>query len=416
MLIGFVGLTHLGLCTMAACIVKGHNTIGYLKKKNKLDYKNLYFEKDLKKILLKKNKNFKLTNEIEDLNKCDFIYVSEDVPTNNQGTSNLKSINKLILSLTKNISSQIPIVILSQVPPGFTRNVQNLRKNIYYQVETLIFGSAIERALNPERIIIGLNNKNQKINVRYYNFIKSFKCPIIQMNYESAEFTKIAINLYLISSISMTNIVSDISRSIRVEWSDVKKALILDKRIGKYAYLEPGLGISGGNLERDLETVKSFTSNQSLENIYFKLFTKISKKMKKWPFRIFINLLRKFPKIKTIGILGLSYKKNTNSLKNSPSISFIRDLNIYAKKNKMNIQFIVYDPVANIENKILKVNQTNSLKSLFKTVDVLFILTPWDEFKLDAKKIFSYNNIKYIVDPFKVLKKINNYKNRYFSL
>ena len=49
MLIGFVGLTHRGLCTIAACIVKGHNTIGYLKKKNKLDYKNLYFEKDLKK-------------------------------------------------------------------------------------------------------------------------------------------------------------------------------------------------------------------------------------------------------------------------------------------------------------------------------------------------------------------------------
>ena len=94
MLIGFVGLTHLGLCTMAACIAKGHKTIGYLEKKNKFDLKNIYFEKDLNKILLKKNKNFKVTNSMEDLNKCDFIYVSEDIPTNNKGISNLRSINK----------------------------------------------------------------------------------------------------------------------------------------------------------------------------------------------------------------------------------------------------------------------------------------------------------------------------------
>ncbi len=416
MLIGFVGLTHLGLCTMAACTVKGHKTIGYLEKKNKFDLKSIYFEKDLKKILSKKSKNFKVTNSMEDLNKCDFIYISEDIPTNNKGISNLRSINKLIISLFKIISSKIPIIILSQVHPGFTRKICNLRENIYYQVETLIFGSAIERALRPERIIIGLKNKNQKINVRYNNFIKSFKCPIIKMNYESAEFTKIAINLYLISSVSMTNIVSGISRSINVEWPDVKKALILDKRIGKHAYLDPGLGISGGNLERDLETVKSFTSNQSIEKIYFQLFSKISKKMKKWPFRVFINLLKDFPKIKKIGILGLSYKKNTNSIKNSPSISFMNDINIYTKNNKMNIQFIVYDPVAKIDNKFLKVNQTKSLKSLFKKVDVLYILSPWDEFKLDAKKIFNNNNIQYIVDPFKVLKNSNNFKNRYFSL
>ena len=87
------------------------------------------------------------------------------------------------------------------------------------------------------------------------------------MNYESAELAKISINIFLISSVTSTNILSEISENIGANWSDVSNALKLDKRIGKYAYLKPGLGISGGNLERDLETFRNLLKfNKVYEN------------------------------------------------------------------------------------------------------------------------------------------------------
>ena len=91
------------------------------------------------------------------------------------------------------------------------------------------------------------------------------------MNIESAELAKIAINLYLVNSVTLTNILSEVSENINGNWTSISKALKLDKRIGKYAYLKPGLGISGGNLERDLATFKNLLGF----NNYYKIFSKI---------------------------------------------------------------------------------------------------------------------------------------------
>ena len=91
------------------------------------------------------------------------------------------------------------------------------------------------------------------------------------MNYESAELAKISINIFLISSVTSTNILSEISENIGANWSDVSNALKLDKRIGKYAYLKPGLGISGGNLERDLETFRNFLKFNNILQIILEI-------------------------------------------------------------------------------------------------------------------------------------------------
>ncbi|MDC2978898.1 hypothetical protein OAZ15_04785, partial [Pelagibacteraceae bacterium] len=366
MLIGFVGLTHLGLCTMSSCLLKNHKAIGFLESKKKINLDEIIYEQDLKKILINKKKKYKLTNNIKDLNKCDFIYVSYDVPTNSKGVSNLKNITNKINFLIKNLFEEIPIIILSQVPPGFTRSFLTKKTNIYYQVETLIFGSAIKRALKPERIIIGTENKKTKILKKYNNFLKSFSCPIIRMNYESAEFTKIAINIYLISSVSVTNMLSNISKSISSNWNDIKQALHLDKRIGKYAYLNPGLGLSGGNLERDLETINSITSKYPIENKFFKLYSKISTYSKNWPHRIFLKSMKEFDDLKNIGIMGLSYKKNTNSIKNSPSILLIKQINNYCNKKNKRIKIKVYDPV--VKNKIIS-EKVIFMKSISKLIN-----------------------------------------------
>lgn len=270
--------------------------------------------------------------------------------------------------------------------------------------------------MTPERIILGISEKNQILDSKYYNFLKSFNCPIVKMDFESAELTKIAINIYLISSVTVTNMMSNISKLIGSEWDDVVSALKLDRRIGKYAYLSPGLGISGGNLERDLETIKKISLNKSMEQYFFKSFSKISSYMKQWPYKIFIKSNQEFQKIKQIGILGLSYKENTNSIKNSPSISFIKNVEIYSKKNNKEIKIKVYDPVVKNDKINVKVTQVSTVNKLIKNIDALFILTPWKEFNLDAKKMFKKSNIKYIVDPFKMIKNSNQLKIKYHTL
>ena len=147
------------------------------------------------------------------------------------------------------------LVILCQVPPGFCRKINWPKKQLYYQVETLIFGKALERASFPERFIIGTEKKDNKISKVYKNYLKTYKCPILNMSYESAELAKISINIYLISTVTTSNILYEICEKVNANWKDIIPSLQLDRRIGKFAYLRPGLGISGGNLERDLTTL-----------------------------------------------------------------------------------------------------------------------------------------------------------------
>ena len=117
----------------------------------------------------------------------------------------------------------------------------------------------------------------KKIDVNYNKYLKKFNCPIIEMDLRSAELTKISINIFLISQVTSTNLLSEISENIGGNWTKIKTGLQLDKRIGKYSYLNPGLGISGGNLERDLKTLLDFSNNN---NFYVSGVKKIEQELK----------------------------------------------------------------------------------------------------------------------------------------
>ena len=407
--IGFVGLSHLGLNYLAASAEKKFNVIG-IETDNKLlsKIKNFdipYEEKNLKKILKKNKKRIFFSNKFHFLNTCNLVFVSKDVSTNKTGVPNLKEIVKLINSARKNINSQGSLVILSQLRPGFMRKINFNKKLLYYQVETLIFGKSLDRALNPERIIIGCNESNSKINNSYLKYLKRFNCPIIKMSYESAELTKIAINIFLASSITTTNVLSEICSTIGANWEEIKPALKLDSRIGPKAYLKPGLGISGGNIERDIMSLKKLSfKNLNLLNFANSL-NHNSRYMKKWVLRklkqekIFNSRVR-------ISILGLSYKENTNSIKNSPSISLIKSL----KNNNIK----VFDPKAKLPLNLKRCQQVGKNdKSLLRS-KILILMTPWKIFR----NIKITKNVKLIIDPFKMIniKNIKNKKVKYYSL
>lgn len=411
--IGFIGLTHLGLNYLAATAQKKFSVIGVdiskskieKLKQNNIEYKEPY----LKNTILKNKKRILFSNNLKDLKKCNLVFVSQDVKTNAKGKSNVASLKFLIKKTIKNLNKKSVLIIISQIKPGFMRSINIDKKRLYHQVETLVFGNAIKRALHPERFIVGCQNKYNQINKAYLSYLKSFHCPIIKMNYESAEIAKISINVLLASSVTATNVLSELCEKNSADWTDIIPALKLDKRIGKFSYIKPGLGIAGGNIERDIVTTKDIFKKKTPPNLILGSILENSKYMKNWTIRLLSknNFLKKK---RNIGIVGATYKENTNSIKNSPTITLIKNLN---KKHKIEI----YEPMLNLNIHNNKVIQIQSLSELIKQNEVIIFMRPWN-LKKEIKNIYKYLRNKIILDPYRVIDFINraNKTNSYFTL
>ena len=408
MKIGFVGLSHLGLISSIVVASKGFDVVCYDEEAIKIhSFKKGEFSIDepyLKKFYKLYKKKIIYTFNKLDLNSCEVVYFSQDIKTNANNKSDIINYNKLINRTLLFLKKNTIVIIHSQVPPGFTDKILWNKNKLFYQVETLVFGDAIKRASNPERFIIGSHNEKRIPNKLKF-FLNEYKCPIIIMNYKSAEFTKISVNLFLISQVSLTNILSQYVKKINGNWENVAKSIKLDKRIGKYSYLKPGLGISGGNLERDLETVRKIFLDEKLSISLFKEYQNISSKFNNWPFEIFKKIRINIPnKNIKIGILGLTYKKNTNSIKNSPAIKFIKQFN--------DMQLILaYDSnIENIENieKIKNLKIINSKKEVITKSNIILIFNDSEEFSnIKASLITNRKSLNAIIDPLGMLKKIN---------
>ncbi len=399
--IGFVGMSHLGLNYAVATASKKFKVICYdenISKINLLKNKiSPIFEKDLEKKIKLNFSNLNFTNNISDIKNCDNVYISKDVSTKASGESDLTATKGLIDKTIKHLNKNSNLIILCQVPPGFCRSINWNKNQLFYQVETLIFGKALERALYPERLIVGTENKKKKIKQSYLKLLKSFNCPLIIMNYESAELAKISINMYLISTVTTTNVISEVCEKIDANWNDISIALKLDRRIGKYAYLEPGLGISGGNLERDLYTLQKLQESNRINNRFILELKNKSVKRKLWILNVVKKLKKKY-KIKNISILGLAYKTGTHSIKNSPGIQLI--------KNLKGLKIKAFDPIVKKINKIKNLKISKNSHETIKGCDILIITTPWKEFK-KINSNFLKKNIKkrLIIDPYNLLDK-----------
>tara|TARA_Y100000741_G_scaffold333800_1_gene290630 strand:+ start:222 stop:1469 length:1248 start_codon:yes stop_codon:yes gene_type:complete len=409
--IGFCGLSHLGLCYMAAFSEKKFNVIGYDFSKLKVNELNRNIlrinEPKLKKIL--KNSNININNDIKSLKLASVIFISEDVTTNSNNISNYSKVLKYFLKI-RNMFPNKKVVFLSQMKPNFFKKLNSKnRKNTYYQVETLVFGEGVKRALHPERIIISGETKIPGDLVLMY---KRFTSNIIETNFQTAELIKIFINIFLISNLTTANYLSEISSKTGAIWQDIENSLRMDKRIGKFSYISPGLGVSGGNLERDLININNFSKEINLKIPIFNLFKQYSKSRKNWTYETFLKEINPLntTKKKKILICGLSYKLNTHSTKNSPSLKLINKL----KKHKF-LNIYCYDPkIKNFELK--KTKFIRSLKNIKDKFDFVFVMLPW---KNVYNRPFFRNKLKkntVIIDPYSSIKKLKIKRNKVLSL
>lgn len=398
--VGWVGMTHLGLNSAVAGAERGFSIVCFDTDADLIARLNCgdmpVLEPTLDDLVARNKDRITFTADVDQLKGCDLIYVAPDIATNDLGQSDLAPIDQLLDLAFNHTNPDAVVVVLSQVPPGYTRARARPGRILIYQVETLIFGQAIKRALYPERTIIGLADPKAPLPANYHAYLDGHGSPpLLPMRYESAELAKISINCCLVASVSVANTLAELCEKIGADWSEIAPALKLDGRIGPKAYLTPGLGIGGGNLERDLATVMHFAEQYGTDGGVIAACIANSVHRKGWSAQAAkAQILAKNPNAR-IAVLGLAYKENTHSIKNSPSIACLNEL--------MGVDLAVFDPV--VKGAVVPfATDCASIEECVVGADALMILTPWAEFKsLDLMKLAELMTGRDIIDPYRCI-------------
>ena len=391
--IGFAGMTHLGVNSAAAALQRGFRMVAFDADAAVIESlrqgKTPVSEPGLEEILREKKSLAMYTTVASDLGRCNLVYISTDVATDEQGRSDLSRVRRLIDGVRPSLGAEAVLVVLCQVPPGFTRSLGLPRERLFYQVETLVFGAAVERAVHPERFIVGCADPERALPAAYGEYLRAFGCPILPMGYESAELAKIAINCCLVASVSVANTLAELCERLDADWSELVPALRLDRRIGPHAYLAPGLGIAGGNLERDLATVIRLAQEHGTDAGVVQAWLANSRHRRDWAARTIRALLLDANPQAVIAVWGLAYKENTSSVKNSPALATIAQL--------QGTTLRLHDPVV----------PTATAKAPLEAARgaaALMILTPWPEYReIEPAKIAAAMRGRIVLDPYRVL-------------
>lgn len=400
-LIGFAGLTHLGLVSAVAAAAKGFRVVGFDEDSARVAAINAgrlpVVEPDLDALLANHRDRLTFVDAPAKLADCDVVYVATDVPTDDRGRSDLAGIDRLVTIVAGVLKETGILTILCQVPPGYTRRVAWPSRQLYYQVETLVFGRAVERATRPERYIVGCADPREQLPPALATLLGAYGCPILPMRYESAELAKISINCCLVAAVTVANTLAELSERIGADWSEIVPALKLDRRIGAFAYLAPGLGIAGGNLERDLATVLRFAEATGSEASVIAAFLTNSAHRRDWVLRTLHREVFAVKPEAALAILGLAYKENTHSIKNSPSLALIAALGPW--------RLALFDPV--VPASVVaheRASAAGSALDAAQGADALIVMTPWPEFsRLDPAALAQRMAGRVVIDPFAIL-------------
>jgi len=361
--------------------------------------------------LVKKNINQgRLKFEIDlskSVNLSDAIFIAVGTPSRKKdGHADLSYVYAVAEEIGKNLKNFSVIVNKSTVPVGTGENVSKIIKKINPSLkfdvasnpEFLREGSAINDFMRPDRVVIGCKSEKAKnILKELYRPLYLLETPIIFTNRETAELIKYAANSFLATKITFINEISNLCEKVGANVNDVSIGIGLDGRIGK-KFLHPGPGYGGSCFPKDtLALVKTAQDHKSplglIENV-----VESNDKRKKSMHKRILNSIGKSKK-KIISILGLTFKPNTDDMRDSPSLDIIPAL----IKNKCDLK--VFDPEGMKEAKEYfkkysdKILWCKDSYEASKGSDALVILTEWNEFRdLDLKRLKKLLNKPVIID------------------
>ena len=326
------------------------------------------------------------------INNADLIFITVGTPSRRlENEADLTFVWDVAKEISENINKYCVVVTKSTVPVGTTKKVKNIISkkiklenfDVVSNPEFLREGSAIDDFMRPDRIIIGCENiKSEKIMRELYRPLYLIETPIISTTIESSEIIKYASNSFLATKISFINQVADLCEKVGANVQDVAKGMGIDKRIGsKFLHASPGYG--GSCFPKD---VKAFINTADKNNVNLSILSAVDKFNDERTITITHKIISKsnLKKGDLVSLLGLSFKPNTDDIRDSTSIKIAKLL----MKEGINIK--CYDPAAmenaKLENKEL-ILCTNAYEACEDTKAII-IGTEWNEFRaLDFLKI-----------------------------
>ena len=423
--ISIIGTGYVGLSTGVGFAVKGNEVICVDIDKEKVEKINngispIYeplLEDYLKKLL--KQKRFRATTDLKDaIEKTEVSFISVGTPSKEDGSIDLKYIIDASIQIGEVLKSKKEyhvIVVKSTVVPGTTENVvlKNIEKSSGKKVgkdfglcmnpEFLREGKAMEDFLNPDRIVIGeFDKKSGDVVEKLY---KNFQAPIFRTSIKTAEMVKYASNAFLALKISYANEIGNICKLLGIDVNEVMKGVGMDRRISPH-FLNAGCGYGGSCFPKDVEALIRKAKELGYEP---KLLEEAQELNKRQKVKLVEQLERKIGSVKnkTICVLGLAFKPDSDDIREASSIAIISKLLEKGAKVK------VYDPKAmeNMKKIFPQIEYASNAKKALEGSDACLIVTEWDEFKKLTDTDFGKMKNKIILEGRRVLdrKKVSNF-------
>ena len=409
--ITIVGTGYVGLVTGVGLAEFGNKVICVDIDKDKISQLKSglipIYEPGLEEIIKRNVKSERLyfSDDISlSIQKSQVIIIAVGTPQTSEGNANLEYVNSVVKSIRQNLNNYKIICTKSTVPIGTGEVIiKTLSKDFeegsdfdyVSNPEFLREGSAVKDFLWPDRIVIGTaSDKSYEIMCDIYRPLYINKNPIKHTTVETAEMIKYASNSFLALKISFINEIANLCESVGADIHDVASAMGQDGRISD-KFLHPGPGFGGSCFPKDLESLISISKEKNVVMETLNAANKANKNQKVKMGTKLEKLMHKGIKNKKIAVLGLSFKANTDDVRESSSINMIEFI-----LNKGGI-VRAYDPMANrTMSKLFEdISYFDDVYEAIKGTDALVVMTEWNEFRaLDLPRIKNIMNDALILD------------------
>lgn len=398
MRIAVIGTGYVGLVTGTCFSVMGNKVICVDIDAEKIE--NLkngilpIYEPNLKQIVVDSYDKtlFFTTDIVKALNESDIIFIAVGTPMSEDGSANLSSVFTVAKKIGENIVSHKIIVSKSTVPVGTCDKIKQViqteldkrRVNIEFDIvsnpEFLKEGDAVSDFMKPDRVVIGAEKEAifNKMKELYSPFFRT-RDRFVTMDTRSAEMTKYAANAMLATKISFINEIANICEKVGADVNNVRVGIGSDSRIG-YSFIYPGIGYGGICFPKDIAALIKLGEDNGCELKLVSAVDNVNKNQKK----LFLNkILKRFGEdlsTFTFAIWGLSFKPETDDMREAPSIYIVNKL------VKRGAKIRAYDPKAieeakKIYFKNLDVFYGKNKEETLENSDALILLTEWKEFR-----------------------------------
>ncbi|MFH0776989.1 MAG: UDP-glucose/GDP-mannose dehydrogenase family protein, partial [Candidatus Eisenbacteria bacterium] len=339
----------------------------------------------------------------ETVNRVEVLFIAVGTPANKRGEADLSGVHAVAREIAENMRDYKLIVQKSTVPVGTGAAVRQIvekhrKKNVSFDVasnpEFLREGSAIENFMKPDRVVFGTSSKKaEDILSEIYDPLYLIETPMVKTAVETAELIKYASNAFLAAKISFVNEMARLCEALGADVQVVAKAMGLDRRIGP-KFLHAGPGIGGSCLPKDTSALVRFAKDAGCELQIAKAVLKINRTQRDFVFNKILAAVGPL-RGKTIGVLGLSFKPNTDDVRESPAIDVTKRVMSRGARVR------VFDPVA-MDCARAALPGAEYCKSAYQVCDgsdALVIFTEWNEFRrLDLARIKGLLKMPVMVD------------------